>query len=78
MKFKIEDVRVDTYSGGGPRSCSMRNSLDMIKITHVPTGITETAEGKRARSSEFKKEMLEKIKQQVEEIEDRNIYKGIG
>jgi len=62
-KFKIEDVRIDTYV---PRGYPHLGRMFGIRLTHMPSGYVENSEGDE---SQWKKreESLAKLKTKVED-----------
>jgi len=64
MTFKMEDVRIDTYSV--PGSSIKGSGPTGMRMTHIPTGQVVVGIGRPLLSRTEKLKMLDKLKEAVE------------
>jgi len=72
MKFREEDLKVETFRSSGAHgqtveACAMAAKMT-VRLTHKPTGITETVEGDKYSTTlaRLKIEAVERIQKKVE------------
>lgn len=59
IEIKLDDVRIDTFSAGGPGGQHQNKTQSGVRLTHIPTGVT--AESRTERSQHKNKDMCWKM-----------------
>mgnify|MGYP000383292803 CR=1 FL=1 len=81
LKIEEKDLRIDTYSAGGPGGQHVNKTQSAIRIVHLPTGIVAACQQERSQHMNKKMAMrllIGKILQQQEAAREKELQKMFG
>jgi len=81
IEIKDEDLRVDTYSAGGPGGQHVNKTQSAVRLTHLPTGVVVQCQSQRSQIMNRKQAMralASKLHQLEESKRDAEVAKMYG
>jgi len=81
IEIKDEDLRVDTYSAGGPGGQHVNKTQSAVRLTHLPTGVVVQCQSQRSQIMNRKqamKALASKLHQLEESKRDAELAKMYG
>jgi peptide chain release factor 2 len=81
IEIKDEDLRVDTYSAGGPGGQHVNKTQSAVRLTHLPTGVVVQCQSQRSQIMNRKqamKALASKLHQLEESKRDAEVAKMYG
>jgi peptide chain release factor 2 len=81
LKIDEKDLRIDTYSAGGPGGQHVNKTQSAVRLVHLPTGIVSACQQERSQHMNKKMAMrllIGKILQQQEAAREKELQKMFG
>jgi peptide chain release factor 2 len=81
IEIRDEDLRVDTYSAGGPGGQHVNKTQSAVRLTHLPTGVVVQCQSQRSQIMNRKqamKALASKLHQLEESKRDAEVAKMYG
>jgi peptide chain release factor 2 len=81
IEIKDDDLRVDTYSAGGPGGQHVNKTQSAVRLTHLPTGVVVQCQSQRSQIMNRKqamKALASKLHQLEESKRDADVAKMYG